>query len=407
MKTNNIFAAIVNTNIWAMEKTALESLINSLPQLAELKGNPNIEIQTAKPNYVNKNGEAVIKISGVLLKSVPSYFKWFGIDATSYDDVIEQVSTAVADPKIKTITLNISSPGGTVAGVDEAAMAIRNAREQKPVNAIIEDLGASAAYYLAAQANKIGANKNAEIGSIGVYCALADYSKMYETAGVKTIVISSGEFKGTGVPGTEITDIQLEPIQENINAMAGNFISAVSIGRGMEISKVSELATGRMWIAESAKANGLIDDILELNTNNNKNKSKGSIMNEDEVKAAIETAKTEAAASTAKAETERLSALQTEFPDNLNFALDQFKAGASVEQAKAAYCDVLKDKLKNKQADGAEALENAGDTTQVNSDDFMTAAKQYKEEKNCSLTAAMSAVAKQNPELHKKLTGKK
>lgn len=400
MTPNNLHT-IVNSNSWIMPQSSLESLVMSLPQIASKKGEPSFDIQTSKPMYINNKGEAIIKISGVLMKSVPSIFKWFEIDATGYDDIVSQIDAAVLDSKIKTITLNITSPGGTVAGVQEAAQAILSAKEIKPINAVIEDLCASGAYWLASQATSIQSNQLAQIGSIGVYTVLADWSKYYEDAGVKIQIIKSGEFKGTGVEGTEITDKQLEPIQERIDAMAAVFVEAVATGRKMEISDIQKLATGRMWIAESAKANGLIDGIVQFKSKNNVN-TKGNVMDEKEIQAAIESAKNEQADASVKSERERLASLKAEFSEDLSFALEQFEAGASLEQAKAAYCDVLKQKMKEKESDGAEALETDGDTSQVKSDDFMTLAKEYKSEHKCSLTKAMQVIAKERPELYRK-----
>ena len=161
-----------------------------------------IEIQKTKGTMQITGGIATINIHGLLMKNPPGWLAWFGIETTDYNVIRQQLGEAVGNKDVQSIFLHIDSPGGTVAGVSEAAEAIANANKAKPVSAYIEDLGASGAYWLASQAGKILSNPNGEIGSIGVYTVYADFSKMAETEGVKVHVIRSGEHKGMGVIGT-------------------------------------------------------------------------------------------------------------------------------------------------------------------------------------------------------------
>ena len=115
---------------------------------------------------------------------------------------------------------------------------------------------------LASQAGKISINPNGEAGSIGVYTVAVDSSKRAEELGFKVHVIKSGEHKGMGVPGTEITENQIAATQEIIDGMAANFKQAVSAGRKMSVADVEKIATGRTWLAEVAKKLNLVDEIV-------------------------------------------------------------------------------------------------------------------------------------------------
>jgi len=276
-----------------MEPRALDALFM---QIAEIKVDMNemakIEVQEAIKPVVNGD-TAVIAIKGILMKKVPFIFHLFGIETTSYTDIQGQISYALADNKVKKILLDIDSPGGVVAGVMETGNAIAAAGQMKKTTAQIEDLGASGAYWLASQASKITATPNTEVGSIGVYAVYVDYSKRAEEDGIQVHVVKSGEHKGMGVMGAKISDEQLAAVQEIVNGLSDNFIKAVSTGRGLSTAAVRELSDGRLWLAEKARTNGLIDSVINKNlkqTNNPKNK-KGTIMETSKGKGFIETAK--------------------------------------------------------------------------------------------------------------------
>src|SRR6185436_13049667 len=138
---------------------------------------------------------------------------------------------AAADPSIKTILLLIDSPGGTIAGTAELADSVAAANKIKPVIAHADDQMASAAYWIASQCRMITSNRTALVGSIGTYVEVYDTSKMYENAGVKVHMISTGPHKGALVDGTPVTDDQLAEVQKLVDSLNRHFLAAVSAGR--------------------------------------------------------------------------------------------------------------------------------------------------------------------------------
>lgn len=174
------------------------------------------------------------------------------------------IREAVQDDTVKAILLHVDSPGGTVAGTAELADDVRAANETKPVYAYIEDLGASAAYWVASQARRIGANTMAEIGSIGTVAVVDDTSGRYEAAGVKVHVISTGAHKGAFVDGAPITEEHLAELQILVDDLNEHFLNGIKRGRGMPIAQVRTLADGRTWIASKAAGLGLIDTVEPL-----------------------------------------------------------------------------------------------------------------------------------------------
>ncbi len=171
------------------------------------------------------------------------------------------IRAAVADNSINGILLLIDSPGGTVAGTRDLAEEVANANKQKPVIAYIEDLGASAAYWVASQASKVHANATALVGSIGTFAVLYDFSKQCDKLGVKVHVVRAGKFKGMGTEGTEITDEQLAYWQGIVDKLNDLFLAGVSAGRKLPLSKITELADGRVHVGIEAQRLGLIDGV--------------------------------------------------------------------------------------------------------------------------------------------------
>lgn len=204
------------------------------------------------------NGMLVVPIRGQLTKGRSSF------GGTSSIEVRRVIRQAATDDSVSGVLLMIDSPGGTVSGTFELAEDVRRLREVKPVRAHIEDLGASAAYWVAVMAETISINQLGEAGSIGAVAVLIDSSKAMEAQGLKVHVISTGEFKGAGTPGTEVTEKQLAVFQEQVDDVNMHFLAAVSEGRGLTGAALTHVATGRVWIAEKAKALGLVDSIMSF-----------------------------------------------------------------------------------------------------------------------------------------------
>ncbi len=265
--------------------------------LSELAAARAAEPLQERPLYSVRDGVATVNVSGPLTKYETSFSSMLG--GTSTLRVREALRAANSDPEVRAVLLHIESPGGTVGGTAELYDSISNSR--KPVHSHIEDLGASAALWIASASKSVTANRSAAVGSIGTYTAIQDTSGAYAKEGVKVHVISSGGVKGGGVDGAPISDAYLEEAQKRIDAITDLFVEAVAKGRshaGLTKTKVKALADGRIHLASAAKDLGLIDKVASLE------EAHFSIartaMNEDQVKAA------EALAAEKVAENDRL-----------------------------------------------------------------------------------------------------
>lgn len=203
-----------------------------------------------------QDGVAVIRANGTLMKHASSM-----TGGSSTVMLRQAIRTAMQDPNVGAILLAIESPGGTAAGTYELAQTIQMASAAKPVISHIEDLGASAAYWIAASTQSIAANAPAMVGSIGTYAVVQDLSALAAKEGIKVHVVRAGAFKGVGEPGTEITADQLAMLKERVDAVNEFFLTGVMEGRKMNRSQVNELADGRVHSAAKAQELGLIDKV--------------------------------------------------------------------------------------------------------------------------------------------------
>lgn len=217
------------------------------------------EIDTSRYEYqVTSNGVALIVMRGTMMKFRSSF------GGCSTVATRRMIRKAAADEFVKSIVLVIDSPGGTVSGTKELADDVAKVAKSKPVYVQVEDYCCSAAYWVASQATKIFSNPTGQSACIGTYMVVDDTSQMYLEAGIKTYVIRAGEFKGAGVPGTEITEAQLAHWQECVNDLNDFFIQAVSKGRRVALGKAKEWADGRSHIASKCLAMGIIDGVQGL-----------------------------------------------------------------------------------------------------------------------------------------------
>lgn len=367
--------------------------------------------------YVMHGSTAEIHVNGVLMKSVPWIYEFFGIEACCTGDLSKAVARAAADPNVKAIALRIDSGGGQVAGVLEASDAIYAAAQEKKVSAFVEGMAASGAYWLASQATEISATEDAFVGSIGVYQVHEDLSAAADKAGVKVHVVKSGEHKGMGVPGAPISAEQLAGAQEEVDGLAAIFNRAVVRGRspsGIVAKDMKTLANGQVWLAKDAKDKGLVDRIEPAGAGFSRLLTEVDAMTKEELEKQ-EKAKAEAKAqadAAVAADRKRSADLRAAFPDDLTFAMAQYDAGATVEQASVAYLPIMREKLakaatapapaatKPAGPTGAPPMRSSGDPAGAPAVDFISQAKALASEEKIPLRSAMSRIARRNPKAH-------
>ena len=238
--------------LWLIDEPSLTRHIatRQAMQLHRLHGNQSggdlLEVQ----------GEtAVIRVHGVMLKEA----QWS--DEISTPAISEALSMAVGDDSVRSILLDVDSPGGSAAGLVQLAEAVTATRAAKPLVVQSSGMIASAAYFMAAGADKIYAARGDLIGSIGTRLHIFDFSQLFENIGVKSIPIDTGPLKSTGAFGTEITEDQRTYLQKIVDGYQAEFKSVVQAGRGFDEKQFQAVSEGGVMHVTEARKLGLIDGI--------------------------------------------------------------------------------------------------------------------------------------------------
>jgi protease-4 len=158
--------------------------------------------------------------------------------------------------------LAINSPGGSPVQAGYVYNEIRRLREKHPdkkVYAVISDVGASGAYYIAAAADEIYADPASLVGSIGVISASFGLTGMMEKVGVERRLFTGGENKALLDPFSPLRPEQEALWQSVIDTTHRQFIERVRSGRGDRLKESPELFSGAVWSGEQAIELGLID----------------------------------------------------------------------------------------------------------------------------------------------------
>ncbi len=287
---------------------------------------------TEDEKYAVSDGVAVIPIIGALTKYDSSIS-----EGPSMLRLVKAIRAAAKDASVKSILLHVDSPGGTVAGTDELASAVAKANTIKPVVAFIDDLGASAAYWIASQAGKVIASPVASVGNVGVFTTLVDTSQRAKISGIKVHVIKTGAMKAIGESGVEVTPDQLAYLEDFIGKIGAKFVGAIKASRNLSDESEHAIADGRLFVADEAKALGLVDDVMRMedvvNMLKNYNKREGEKAMTDE-KGAVAMEPISSIGSTAASIAELKSACVGADPA---FLLAQAEAGATLQQAQTAW----------------------------------------------------------------------
>ena len=165
------------------------------------------------------------------------------------------------DENVKAVIIAINSPGGTTAGGEEIYEAIMALREEKPVVAVIHEVGASAAYMSAIASDQIFARRLSIVGSIGVLFQHMNMGKLFDTIGLDFDKVQSGPLKAEPDIDEPLEGAARISLQELVDDSYNWFVDIVSKRRNISRIKTLELADGRILTGRMALEAGLIDAI--------------------------------------------------------------------------------------------------------------------------------------------------
>ena len=204
----------------------------------------------------------IVKVDGdMMYMDDSSYFSTGGgYNHSATVDYIEALSEAENNVGI---LLYVNSGGGYTYIGDDLYLELMEYKEEtgRPIYAYFDSIAASAAYYAAMSADEIYANRMTTTGSIGVYMTVYDMTELYDKLGIKEYMIKSGDNKGIGGGGQEVTEEYLAIEQAQVDEMYELFIDIIAKGRNMDKEDIYPIADGRTFTANQALELDLIDGI--------------------------------------------------------------------------------------------------------------------------------------------------
>jgi protease-4 len=178
------------------------------------------------------------------------------------DDLSRAIRQAAQDKNIKAIVLRVDSPGGSVSASDQILHAVKVAQKAgKPVVISMGSVAASGGYYIATSANKIVAEPGTITGSIGVLTGKVSFGKSIGLVGANSESVAVGKNTLMDSPLQPYTPEQWALLNHQADVIYADFTQKVAAGRNLPLSKVLDLARGRVWSGTDAHDRGLVDSL--------------------------------------------------------------------------------------------------------------------------------------------------
>jgi len=207
-----------------------------------------------KGGSIGGSHTALVDINGVISDQ----------ELASADAIATGLRDAFEDTNTQGVILRINSPGGSPVQsgyVYDEIMRLKGLYPNVKVYAVISDIGASGAYYIAAAADEIYADKASLVGSIGVISSSFGFVDTMEKLGIERRVFTAGENKAFLDPFSPLKKTDKAFWQDVLSVTHAQFIGQVKKGRGDRLKANSDVFSGLIWTGEQALEMGLIDGL--------------------------------------------------------------------------------------------------------------------------------------------------
>jgi protease-4 len=177
------------------------------------------------------------------------------------EDIVAALRTAFEDRYAQALVLRINSPGGSPvqAGIVNDELRRLKAKHGKRVYAVVDEMCASGAYYIAVAADEIFVDKASLVGSIGVLMSSFGFTGLMDKMGIERRLLTAGENKGMLDPFSPQNEKHRAHAQAMIDQVHQQFIKVVRDGRGKRLKETPETFSGLFWNGEEAVRMGLAD----------------------------------------------------------------------------------------------------------------------------------------------------
>lgn len=184
----------------------------------------------------------------------------------SAENLVAALTSAFEDAGAQAIVLRINSPGGSPvqAGIINDEIRRLKTLHKKKIYAVVEEMCASGAYYIAVATDEIYVDKASLVGSIGVLMDGFGFTGAMEKLGIERRLLTAGANKGMLDPFSPQNEQQTAYAQAMIDQIHKQFIKVVKDGRGQRLHETPDTFSGLFWNGEEAVRLGLADKVGNL-----------------------------------------------------------------------------------------------------------------------------------------------
>ena len=206
------------------------------------------------PIASNEKITALVKLDGVIGSNLD-------INA---QDVINGLKQAYSHQGTEAVIISINSPGGSPVQsgiINDEISRYKITHPDIPVYAVVEDICASGGYYIAVAADQIFVNQASIVGSIGVRMDGFGLEDLIKNIGIERRLLTAGKNKAMLDPFLPIVPEQEEFVQNLLDKIHNQFITAVKQGRGERLAQDPQIYSGLFWDGSTAINLGLVDSL--------------------------------------------------------------------------------------------------------------------------------------------------
>ena len=179
--------------------------------------------------------------------------------------VCKDLEKLAEDDDVKAVVLRVNSPGGSAYASEQIWHAMMNLKAKKPVVVSMGGYAASGGYYISCPANYIIAEPTTITGSIGIFGMFPDFSGLLtEKLGIKFDEVKTNKHAAFGTMSRPFNAEEMALLEQYIDRGYQLFRKRVADGRKQSVEAIEEIAQGRVWLANDALKNKLVDEIGSL-----------------------------------------------------------------------------------------------------------------------------------------------